>query len=117
MPKRGPDPSLITSFYIKERYSCAQIAKQLGCSKTSVITALKRRGLLRKRKGAQTNPQNYLNSSPPYGYRALEGKLSPNPSELQVCRLIVDWVDRRGLNYLQTAQCLAEKGYKTRKGK
>jgi len=107
----------ITSLYTEKRLSTPQIAERLGCSKSYVITTLKRAGLLRKKGPAQTDPKNYRNPIAPYGFRVNpDGQLVTYPAELKVCRLIVDLVDRQGKNFLGASQYLTRKGIKNRRG-
>jgi hypothetical protein len=113
---RAIDTSQIAALYIKDRLSTPQIAEKLACSKSFVITTLKRQGLLRCKSAAQTDPTNYRNPAPPYGYRVADGKLTPHPAEMKICRLIVSLIDDRGHNYLQAAQHLLQKQVKNRRG-
>jgi hypothetical protein len=117
MPARGIDPSQICSFYVEKRLSTAQVAMHFGCSKTFVITALKRRGLLRPMAQALTNPNNFRHAIAPYGYRVAAGTLLPHNAELKVCRMIVDLIDRREMSQCQAAQYLMKKGIKGRNGR
>jgi hypothetical protein len=67
-------------------------------------------------KGSQSVPTNYRRAIAPYGFRIIDGRLASNPSEMKICRLIVDLVDRRGLTCVQAAQVLEAKGLKGRNG-
>ncbi len=115
-PTRTLDPRLIVSLYAEKGLSTFQVAQQLGCSKSFVITTLKRNGLLRQGARTQTDPENYRNAAPPFGYRVSQGKLVPNSVELKICRKIVDLINRQGWTYLRVAQLLCEKGIKNRHG-
>jgi hypothetical protein len=110
------DKAQIAEFHTKHTLSTSQIADKLGCSKTFVITTLKRLKLLRPMKGSQSVPTNYRRAIAPYGFRIIDGRLASNPSEMKICRLIVDLVDRRGLTCVQAAQVLEAKGLKGRNG-
>lgn len=110
------DPREIASLYVDKRLSSAQIAAQFGCSKSFVLLNLKRLGLLRKKGEAQTDPANYRSTSVPFGHRVVDGKLTTHSAEIKVCRIIIEMIDRQGLNYLKTAQALSQKGIKNRRG-
>ena len=110
------DRAKIAELHAKDGLSCAQIAEQLGCSKTLVITTLKRMRLLQPMQGSQTKVSNYRNNVPPYGFRVVDGSLVTNLSEIKICRMIVDFVERRGLTCVQAAQALEAKRVKGRNG-
>lgn len=110
------DKAKIAELHTKNGLSAAQIAKQLGCSKTLIITTLKRLGVLQKKCGAQTRGKNYRNATPPYGFLVVDGKLASHPAEMKICRLIVDLVERRGLTCVEAARALEAKGLKGRNG-
>jgi hypothetical protein len=94
-----------------------QIAERLGCSKSFAPLTLKQQGLLRRPKGiAQINPRNYRNPIPPYGYQVIEGRLVPSPEEMKVCHLIVDLIDRQGLNYSDVSRRFKEGRVLNRRG-
>jgi hypothetical protein len=111
------DKAQIARLHTKDALSSAQIARRLGCSKTFVITTLKRLKLLRPMKESQSNPKNYRRAIAPYGFRIVDGKLAPSRPEMKVCRLIVDLMDRRGLTSVQAAQFLEGRGLKGRNGR
>ena len=117
MRARGVDPSQIATLYAENKLSASQVAKHFGCSKTFVITTLKRRGLLRPMAAAATNPQNFRHAIAPYGYRVVDGKLLPHPAELKVCRMIVNLIDRQEMGQRQAAQVLMKKGIRGRNGR
>jgi DNA invertase Pin-like site-specific DNA recombinase len=61
MAKRGPakfftekDVKTIRKMYKKERKSTAQIAEELGCSKSTVLDFMERHGIERRPKGSVT---------------------------------------------------------------
>ena len=54
---------------------------------------------------------------PPYGYSVQNGKLVANKSELKVCRLVVELVERNGLQQNAVARELSKRGLKNRAGK
>lgn len=66
--------------------------------------------------GRSTDPKNYRNNSPPYGYLIRAGKLVPNKAEIKICRMVVELRDRRGYSITQVAKELERLGYKNRKG-
>jgi transposase len=101
---------------MKDGLSCAQIAEQMDCSKTLVITTLKRLGVLQAKKGSRTKPENYRSRVAPYGFRVVDGKLVSSRSEMKICRLVVELVERRGLNLRQAAKVLEAKGLKGMSG-
>ena len=116
-PARSLDPAQIASLYTDKELTTSQVAKQLGCSKSYVVTSLKRRGLLRHKSISKINPNNYRSSMAPYGYRVVAGRLAPHAAEMKICRLVVELMDRRGMNQIQVVEHLSKKGFKNRGGK
>jgi hypothetical protein len=114
----GPKPidrNLMEDLYREKNLSTAQVAKELGCSKTLVITTLKRMGYLRPVRGSQTSLTNYRHRVPPYGFRVTKGRLHTYRKELKLCRLIVELVGRRGMSFKNTALHLEKNGFRSRK--
>ena len=107
----------IVDFHVKDGLSGSQIAEKLGCSKTLIITTLKRLGMLRSMKGSQSVPTNYRRAIAPYGFRIVDGRLATNRPEIKVCRLIVELIDRRGSTYSEVAGVLESKRIKGREGR
>jgi hypothetical protein len=103
----------LSRFYVGEGLSTQQIATKLGCSKSLVVTTLKRMKLLRGMAGSLTNPKNYL-GIPPYGYRVVAGRLEPLATELKVCRLIVRLIDQDGLTFRKVGEKLEKLKIKNR---
>lgn len=103
------------SLYLEEGLSAAQIADQIGCSKSTVLARLWKHGI-RNFRTHQTHPKNYRQPQPPYGYAVREGKLVINRRELKVCRLVVNLREREKKTFSEIARELAEKKIKNRRG-
>lgn len=116
VPTATQNPREIAKLYLEQRLSSAQIAQKLGCTKGYILLNLKRLGLLRRKSEAKTDPTNYRSSNPPYGFRIADHKLVTYAAEIKVCRMIVDLIDRKGLNKSQAAERLIQKGIKNRAG-
>ena len=82
--------SEIKAFYLRNGLSAAQIAEKYGVSKSFVLAVIHRSGLTTSKAGRSTNPANYRNNSPPYGYSVRDGKLVPNKSQMKICRIVVE---------------------------
>ncbi len=107
----------IRSLFLKEGFSAAQTAARCGVSKSFVLSVLHKSEIKVGKVGRSTNPQNYRNSTPPYGYSIRTGHLVPNKSELKICRLVVELRGRQGLSTTQVAKELEKRGFKNRKGR
>ena len=98
--------------------SASQIAEEYGVSKSFVLSVLHKSGLkLGTKVGRSTNPKNYRNASPPYGYAIRKGQLVTYKPELRVCRLVVELRARRGMSSTAIAEELCKRGYKNRAGR
>lgn len=53
---------------------------------------------------------------PPYGFAVQNGKLVTNRKEMQICRLVVELVQRKGLGHSAVARELSRRGFKNRAG-
>lgn len=120
--KISTTPKLIGASEIKALYqrnglSAAQIAEKYGVSKSFVLAVVHRLGVKTAKAGRSTDPNNYRNSSPPYGYAVRDGKLVPNKSEMKICRLVIEFRGRRGLSTTQVTKELEIRGFKNRKGR
>jgi hypothetical protein len=105
----------LRELYRKKGLSAAQIAEQLGVSKTVVLNRLRAIGI-REKTGRVTRPDNYRHHEPPYGYTICDGKLVPNKKELQVCRLVVELRGRQKRSFAEIAEELIRRGYPNRRG-
>ena len=109
--------SEIKALYLQNGLSAAQIAEQYGVSKSFVLAVIHRLGVNTGKVGRSTDPNNYRNNSPQYGYAVRAGKLVPNKSEMKICRMVVELRGRRGLSTNQVAKELEKRGFKNRKGR
>jgi hypothetical protein len=109
--------SEIKALYLQNGLSAGQIAEKYGVSKSFVLATIHRSGLTTSKAGRSTDPANYRNNSPPYGYLVRDGRLAPNKSELKICRLVVELRGRRGLSTTQVARELEKQNFKNRKGR
>jgi transposase len=107
----------IGHLYIQKGYSAAQIAKQFGVAKSSILARLHGLGIRQEAVGRSTNPENYRCRMAPYGYAVRGGKLVPNKLELRTCRLVVDLVLRQGMSFNKAATVLVQKGIKNKSGR
>jgi hypothetical protein len=111
------DKAKIVKLYVEEHKSAEQIAAEVGCSKTMVVTTLKRAKCLRPKKGARVIPSNYRHHVIPYGYRKVDNALMVNPKEVRICRLIVDLIERKKMNVSGVVKFLTTSKIKNREGK
>lgn len=107
----------IKALFVKTGLSAAQIAERYGVSKSFILSAIHRSGVkLGTKVGRSTDPKNYRNNSPPYGYLIRDGKLVPNKSEMKICRVVVELRGRRKLSTTQVSKELEKRGIKNRNG-
>ena len=81
-----------------------------------ILKILNGAGVCLGKVGRSTDPKNYRNNSPPYGYVVREGKLVPNKPEMKTCRMVVELRGRRHYSTAQVAKELERLGFKNRKG-
>lgn len=111
------DQGEIKRLFLEEKLTAVQIARKFDVAKSVILGLLHRQGVRIGKVGRSTNPQNYRNPSPPYGYRVKDGKLVLNKSELKICRLIVDLKCRREKSLAEIATHLEMRGFKNRNGR
>jgi hypothetical protein len=112
------DPVEIRRLFLEKQLSAAQIAGQFQVSKAAILSILHRAGVrLGTKVGRSTNPENFRNNSPPYGYMVKAGKLVPNKAELKICRAVVELRGRRGFSTTEVGLALEKKGFKNRNGR
>ncbi len=114
---------LLNSEEIRELYenkllSAAQIGKHFRVSRVTILSHLHEMGI-RDRPSVEraTNPENYRMRVAPYGYAIQNGKLVSNKTELKICRLVVELVQRHGRRHTDVARELSRRGYKNRAGR
>ena len=111
------NPSKIRDLYEREGKSPAQIAAYFGVSRSTITTRLNAQGVrLEVGEGRSSNPDNYRHVRPPYGHAVKGGKLVLNRSELRICKLIVERINRQNQNYNEVAHELSKRGVKNRGG-
>lgn len=109
------DPATLKDLYLGRGLSAAQVAAEIGLSKTAVIERLHNLGIRRTRRGR--DPDNYqFPKNPPYGYRVKDGRLVPDRQEMKTARRIVESRDRQNLGWRVIAEQLNAAGLWTRKG-
>ncbi len=106
----------IKELFVQKRLSASQTGRKLGVAKSVILKLLNGAGVQIGKVGRSTDPKNYTNNSPPYGYMIRDGKLAPNKSEMKICRLVVELRGRRSYSTTQVANELERLGYKNRKG-
>lgn len=106
---------LCLEMYQKRGLSASQIAKEIGCSKTSVLKQLRAQGV-HHGDPRRTDPENYKLHDPPYGFSKRDGRLVPNKSELRICRVIISLDSGKGLSARAIGKELEARGIKNRKG-
>ena len=111
---RPKSSNKIPKRYLESELSSQQIADEFGVSKQFVLTQLRAAGI-RKTARRGRSPENYRFHNPPYGYRARNGKLETDPSEMKVARLIVELRDRQGKSFSEIASELNKRGWRNRK--
>jgi hypothetical protein len=108
----------IKALYLEKHLSAAQIAKHYGVSKSMIIAGLSRLGVrLGTNVGRSTDPENYRHHMPPYGFAVRKGRLVPDKSEMRICRLVVELVERQRLSMCGAARELERRGYKNKVGR
>ncbi|MBX3034911.1 MAG: recombinase family protein [Bdellovibrionaceae bacterium] len=107
----------IRSLYLDNGLSAAQIARECDVAK-SVIVGLLNRGGIRPgpHKNRSNNPENYRLRVPPYGFQIRAGKLVPSRTEMMLCRLVVELIQRQGFSANAVAKELGRRGLKNRSG-
>lgn len=113
---RTLDIDQITELFVKQRLSASQIGHRFGVAKSVILKLLNGAGVRIGKVGRSTDPKNYRNNSPPYGYSIRGGKLVPNKAEMKICRMVVELRGRRGYSTTQVAKELERLGYRNRKG-
>ena len=106
----------IRILFVKNGLSAAQIAERFGVSKSFILSVLHNSDIKVGKVGRSTNPQNYRNSTPPYGYSVRNGHLVPNKSELKICRIVVELRSRQNFSIIQVAKEVEKRGFKNRRG-
>lgn len=103
---------------MEDGLSSTQIARRFQVSRSTILQRLGAMGIKdQPYRERSKNPQNYRMPVPPYGYSVQNGKLVANKSELKVCRLVVELVERNGLQQNAVARELSKRGLKNRAGK
>jgi hypothetical protein len=113
-PKRL-DNAVIRERYLKSGKSSAQIAEEFGVSKQMILGRLRQAGV-HGAKGRGRSKENYRFPNPPYGYRAVSGRLETYSPEVKVARLIVELRDRHQRSFSEIAEALRRKKLRTRQG-
>src|SRR5687768_9288283 len=62
------------------------------------------------------NPNNYRHYNPPYGYKVKDNKLVLDNSEMKICRLFVELMDRQKKGAREAARELMNQKFKNRRG-
>jgi hypothetical protein len=109
----------IRDLYEKAGLTTVQIARTFGVARTVIASRLRNMGVLIDRPHAErtTNPHTYRMRVPPYGYSVQNGKLVPKKSELKICRLVVELIQRQGWRQNAVAREFSRRGYRNRAGK
>ncbi len=111
------DLAKIRDMYVVNGLSASQIASHFRVSRASIFTRLHSLGIRNGDGGRAANPDNYRQSVAPYGYCVKDGKLLPSKSEVRICRLVVDLIERQNKTHSEVARELSRLGYKNRAGK
>lgn len=106
----------IKELFVQKRLSASQIGRRFGVAKSIILKLLNEAGVRIGKVGRSTDPKNYRNNSPPYGYMIRDRKLVLNKAEMKICRMVVELRSRRGYSTTQVAKELERLGYKNRKG-
>jgi hypothetical protein len=105
----------IADLYRQNGLSRAEIADCIGICKTAVSGHLKAAKIKEKHTGR--DPNNYkFPKNPPYGFKVVDGKLTENPREIKISRLIIQLKDREGLTWAKVVEKLNAQGLKSRIG-
>ena len=93
------------------------MAEKLGMSRSAIQERLH---LLNIRNGTKkqcpTNPKNYRQRIPPYGFRKINGQLIPYPREMKICRMVVRRIEDKKISYHSMAKELEKQKIKNRSG-
>lgn len=104
-----------SALYLEKGLSAAQIGKQLGIPKQTVLSQLQRDGIrLGGNTGRLANPDNYRLAYAPYGFSKKDGRLVPNKAELKICRLVVQLRNDSKMSFREIARELARCRIKNR---
>jgi DNA-binding CsgD family transcriptional regulator len=101
----------MAKMYTVQGLTTRQIALKLGVSKTLVLDRLKAAGLEKELKAKRLNTKL---ANPPYGMHYCDGRLVTLRREQKIIRLLVELRDRESKTYIDIADQLNRKGYKTR---
>ncbi len=108
------NPAEIHRLYVEDRLTCPQIARRFGVSRITILSHLHDMGIKNQEGSRTTNPKNYRQRVPPYGYSIRDGELVPNRTELKICRLVVELVQRERRAQTEVARDLSRRGYNNR---
>jgi hypothetical protein len=111
------EPQIWRDLYETQGLSASQIAAKFKAPKQSILDALRRSGVqMRRGSGHSTRVENYRAFNPPFGFKALAGKLKMHPKEKEICRMIVYFRRDKQLSCLEIARELNRLALPTRKG-
>ena len=107
----------IRDLYEKKGLSSGQIASHFGVARATISARLNELGVKTCVGGERsTNPENYRQTMAPYGFSVKAGKLVPNKSDLKICRLVVELIQREGKTQNAVARELSKRRHKNRAG-
>jgi DNA-binding CsgD family transcriptional regulator len=101
----------MAKMYTVQGLTTRQIAEKLGVSKTLVLARLKTAGLEKELKGKRLNTRL---ANPAYGTHYCDGQLVTLPKEQKIIRMLVELRTKHNKTYLEIADQLNRKNYKTR---
>ncbi len=102
--------ALLREKYLNQGLSTAQIARELGVSRSSVSDRIGRLGISKPRRRP-----SYLLSQIPFGWRASNGRLVPHAAERKVLAQMANWRNE-GLSLREIASRLTTSNVRTKNG-
>ncbi len=110
---RKIDRGKLGDLYLKNGFSSAQIADQVGLSKQAVLSRLREQGI-HKTLGRGRSPDNFRYPYPIYGYHVVGGRLTTFAKEMKAVRLIVELRDRKARGWEEIVDHLNQRGFRSR---
>ncbi len=106
----------IRDLYLNQGLTAAQIALQIGISKTVVLRKLHALGIRRETVKQMELDQPRPVGRAPLGQRIVAGKLTPDRKELKIVRLVVELRSRQNLPWKEVVKRLNSDNLRTKSG-
>jgi site-specific DNA recombinase len=112
-------PEIVTALYHGQNLSSNQIAKGLGCAKSTVQSALEREGISsrsRRKHATDSEANTYHAGQIPYGKKAVKGRIIDHVGEQRVIQTMKK-LRAEGASFSAVAEFLNRKGMRTKQDK